>query len=60
MRRIAMHREPSTGFLLTTPLRRGSGFTAAQRAVLGTLQGAQLVVNTINALAARPDAATIR
>lgn len=55
-----MHGEPSNGFLLTVPLRRGAGFTAAQRAALGTLEGAQLVVNTANALAARPDAATIR
>ena len=60
LRRITMRGVPSNGFLLSVPLRDGQGFTPAQRAALGTLEGAQLVVTTANALAARSDAATIR
>ncbi len=45
---------PDYGFVLTAPLRRGDGFTAGERATLGTLAGARLVVTTANARAARP------
>lgn len=44
---------PDYGFVLTTPLRSGDGFTAGQRALLGTLSEARLVVTTANAKAAR-------
>ncbi len=43
---------PDHGFVLTAPLRRGDGFTASQRGLLGTLSGAQLVVTTANGRAA--------
>ncbi len=45
---------PDYGFVLTAPLRRGDGFTAGERATLGTLAGARLIVTTANARAARP------
>ncbi len=44
---------PDYGFVLTAPLRRGDGFTAGQRALLGTLSEARLVVTSANAKAAR-------
>ncbi len=44
---------PDYGFVLTAPLRRGDGFTAGQRALLGSLSEARLVVTTANAKAAR-------
>jgi hypothetical protein len=43
---------PDYGFVLTAPLRRGDGFTANQRSLLGTMSEARLVVTTANALAA--------
>ena len=43
---------PWNGLVVTVPLRRGDGFTAAQREALGTLAGARLVVTTANARAA--------
>jgi hypothetical protein len=45
---------PSYGLVLTTPLRRGDGFTVAQRSHLGTMAGSRLVVTTANARAAEP------
>lgn len=45
---------PDYGFVLTAPLRRGDGFTPGQRALLGSLSEARLVVTTANAKAARP------
>ncbi len=44
---------PDYGFVLTAPLRGGDGFTVGQRALLGTLSEARLVVTTANAKAAR-------
>jgi hypothetical protein len=44
---------PDYGFLLTTPLRNGDGFSAGQRALLGTLSETRLVVTTANARVAR-------
>ncbi len=44
---------PDYGFVLTAPLRNGDGLTAGQRALLGTLSEARLVVTTANAKAAR-------
>ena len=43
---------PSYGFILSVPLRRGDGFTVGQRALLGTMSGARLVVTTANGRAA--------
>jgi hypothetical protein len=45
---------PDHGFVLTAPLRRGEGLTAAERAALGSLNTARLVVTTANARAAKP------
>ena len=43
---------PSYGFILSAPLRRGDGLTEGQRALLGTMAGARLVVTTANGRAA--------
>lgn len=50
---IVMEGTPSRGFVLTVPLRRAEGFTEAQRAVLGAMSGARLVVTAANGKAAR-------
>ena len=45
---------PSYGFILSAPLRRGDGFTEGQRALLGTMAGARLLITTANGRAAEP------